>query len=124
MDMPNLEASSSLVGLLKRGRGAGYLSALEADRAVAQDAMLACICGDQSWIFSSFDERHSYYAALGLEIGLRWSPSATSSENVRFVPRPVTRSGWRALCSSWCGFCVFSRPCCEGGDDVGGVPVE
>jgi hypothetical protein len=74
MDMPDLEASSSLVGLLKRGRGAGFLAALEADRTVARHAMLACICADQSWIFSSFDDRPSYYAALGLEIGLVLKP--------------------------------------------------
>lgn len=50
--------------------GAGCLAALGVDRAVAHEAILACICGDQRWIFSSFDDRQSYYAERGLALGV------------------------------------------------------
>jgi hypothetical protein len=49
--------------MLQRGRGAGYLAAMQLPRATAHDLLLRCITNDPRWD-SQVEERDDYYASL------------------------------------------------------------
>lgn len=58
---------TDLDGLLERGRGAGYLAALERGRA-ATDAVMRCVLEDPRWDWQ-IESRAHYYASLLVALG-------------------------------------------------------
>jgi hypothetical protein len=56
---------TSLLGQLQRGRGQGYIRALEADRTEVHAALIQCITHDPRWD-SQLESRAWYYAELML----------------------------------------------------------
>jgi len=64
MDEP-LAHPSSLLGQLQRGRGMGFLAALDAPPTVVAPLLLECIIYDPRWD-AQLEQRADYYALLPL----------------------------------------------------------
>ncbi len=60
--------AGSTVGMLQRGRGAGWLRAV-ADVVAGRTALLECLHGDPRWD-RQLESRSSYYATLSFEVGV------------------------------------------------------
>ncbi len=63
----------SLLGQLQRGRGAGYLWALQEPPAIVREHLIDCISHDPLWD-SQIEHRAEYYAHLALHTGLDLVP--------------------------------------------------
>jgi hypothetical protein len=61
--------ADTMLGQLQRGRGAGYLAALESQDHEAQRALKECIAHDPRWDHQ-VESRADYYAELALEVKL------------------------------------------------------
>jgi hypothetical protein len=85
-----LENPTSLLGQLQRGRGQGYIQALEADRAEVHVALIHCVTHDPRWD-SQLEERAWYYAELMLRTNLDdLTPIATY---LRTITKKAARRG-------------------------------
>jgi hypothetical protein len=76
--------ADSLLGQLQRGRGSGFLRALQEDVAVVRPLVLDCVTHDPRWD-GQLEDRSSYYATLIMQITLPLDPFdaflRTCSEN-------------------------------------------
>jgi hypothetical protein len=66
---PPLADAADPLGKLQRGLGAGYLWALDADRAVAHALLMHCVFNDPRWD-RQLDARDDYHATLALDVRL------------------------------------------------------
>jgi len=66
-------APDSLLGLLQRGRGQGYISALAAGRAAAEAAIVECVTHDPR-IDHQVEARDEYYGRCAFALGIETSP--------------------------------------------------
>jgi HEAT repeat protein len=67
--VPTLADAADPLGKLQRGLGAGYLWALDADRAVAHALLMHCVFNDPRWD-RQLDDRDDYHATLALDVQL------------------------------------------------------
>src|SRR5690606_21234231 len=70
------EPPDTVHGQLQRGRGSGYLAALELPRAEAHRMLTDCITRDPR-IDSQVESRAEYYASLAIRLALPLEPLAT-----------------------------------------------
>jgi hypothetical protein len=68
-----LAGPESLLGMLQRGRGAGYLAALNAPRETVWPQLLECIANDPR-LDQECEDRAEYYASLVLATGMDLGP--------------------------------------------------
>ena len=80
--------------MLQRGRGAGFLWALDASHAEAEAAWFDCVTSEPRWDHQS-EERSSYYASLALRLGLSVEPLAAWLDDLR--PEPLDYMGYLAV---------------------------
>ena len=66
-------APDSLLGLLQRGRGQGYINALAAGRAAAETALVECVTHDPR-IDHQVESRDEYYGRCAFALGIEISP--------------------------------------------------
>jgi len=67
-----LAAPESFLGMLQRGRGAGYLAALNAPRELVWSLLLQCITHDPR--FDGLESRAEYYVSLMRATGMDFAP--------------------------------------------------
>lgn len=72
VDVP-IASTDTLLGLLQRGRGHGYLDALAADPGNAASALVECITNDPR-TDKQVESRDEFYGRCAFEIGLDLSP--------------------------------------------------
>lgn len=70
-----IATAETLLGQLQRGRGAGFLAALDMPRSQAWSLLIECITHDPRWD-SQLEDRGGYYAALILASGMPLDPIA------------------------------------------------
>lgn len=71
--MNNLADPESLLGMLQRGRGKGYLAALEAARETVCPLLFECVTNDPR-LDKQLEEREGYYGSLILATGMSLEP--------------------------------------------------